>query len=288
MAKTSFKRPGAPPPAAAPTPAPAKVAPKLAPRMAPPKQAEAKVVEPEPPPSTGDTQPETQLATRENIQLDDILSAPVGSVLGQMDAGDLDIPRLKLMQPLSPGVIAGHFTAGDWVLATGSLEEGEGSILWQDGCAPIELTVLKFQKQFMEQKAFGGETMGRIFKTAEEAQAEGLVPFGGDDAGYVAIGLAAVLIKDPGVDEPAFLHEYGDDKYAVAWWQLTGMAYKIIGHKIWNQSRGGRLKAGSHHGSFIVEARLEKGVKAPYWAPVIKDGELHDTEFIAFAEVCGG
>ncbi len=212
------------------------------------------------------------------VGVENLMNAPLGSVVGELDASDFEIPRLKLMQPMSPLVVEGEFSSGDWVL-------NNESILWQQECAPIELTIMKLEKKYMEQLAFENEEMPRIFNTAQEAKDAGLVPFGGDGLGYVAIGSALVLIKQPeGVECSAFTHEYGDTLYARALWMLTGMAYKIVGRKIMTQSQIGRLRGGTHTGGFQLEAKLEKGGVAPYWAPILRDGEMHDQNFIEFEE----
>jgi hypothetical protein len=222
----------------------------------------------------------SELSTQ--VEVGSLMTAPVGSLIGQLDAGDYGVARLKLMQTNTPLVIEsrGDYLPGDWVL-NGS------DILWREGCEAINLTILKFQKKFVQQTKFGDD-LGQIFDTAEEARAAGLIPFGGDGVGFVAFGVAVILIKQgDGIESSAFTEEFEDGLYAMSLWQLTGMSYKTVMQKLSVQSRNGRLKSGLHVASFNLEARLEKGKVSSYWTPVFTDGPENGPEFIKFAEFCG-
>lgn len=292
MAKSSFSRPSGPPqrtaapaqqvkrlPAPAAKAAPAKAAgpvkksappptkPAPAPPAPEPEVIETEVVQEEAPATNGE-------AAVSVFTVGDLMTAPIGTVVGQIDSSDFPMPWIKLMQPMTPEVVKGEFSAGDWVL-------NKEAILWQDGCAEVELTVLNIQKKFVQKTTFG-EELGKIYDTAEAARADGLVLFGPDGTGYVPFAIALVAIKRPeGVECSVFTREYGDDVYAMAFWQITGAAYRKVASKIYTEGNpGNRLEGGLHTGSFLLSAYLEPGTVAPYWAPIFVDGNMHEPEFV--------
>lgn len=239
-------------------------------------------------PDNADTIPANRrVAKRDDDQRDPnefaligMMQAPVGQPAGQYDARDIDWPRLQLAQRVGPLVeeIDPPFTPGDWVL-------NQEAILWQDGCAPFELTVLRWGKLFQQQTAYG-EDMGTVYDTHEAAEAAGLIYFGGDEVGFTPIQNAIVLIKQPeGVECSAFNKEHGDELFAVAMWIIRGVAYSRAVKKVNAQYRT-RLNGGLHTGSFLVEAREEKGKVNNYFVPLLREGTMHDAAFIEFAESC--
>lgn len=210
-----------------------------------------------------------------------VMSAPVGSGIGDLDAGDFEFCKFRVLQSNSPLVVEHGYSAGQLVVDSGD----EAVILYEQDCNPVELTVLSLEKKFMEQLPFGNDEMPRIFGSAQEAKEAGLTPFGGDHEGYVPIAVGLVLIELPeGVEGGnAFSYEHGGRLFALALWQITGMAYKLAGRKLWTHLRG-RLKGHFHTGGWTLETRLEKGKKNSYWVPVLKEAGLHDAEFVQFCE----
>lgn len=329
MAKTSFKKPGPPasapgttattkavtPPKKAPAAAPAPktaAAPPKKPVAAPPpgvrtnaapvkKAAPAPAPAPEPEVVEEEVQQEEpqsevtgeELALREpedgTVALPSMMSAPLGQPVGQFDPSDFDTPFLKLMQSTSPLVEnnPGVYNVGDWVVQQGD----GGTIIWQDGWEPLEVTILRYGKAFMEQLEYGGEDRPRTFPTAEAAQAAGLIPFGGNGVGYVSYADTMVLIKAPPyeLDLPDFTEEFGDERYALCMWRITGTAYKFAAKKIMGLLRTD-LKGGLHLGAISLEARLEKGKIRSYWVPQLRKGEIkmHSQEFLDFAAELAG
>lgn len=209
------------------------------------------------------------------------LPPKIGSISGDTDPSDYDMPQLKIAQGSDSKLI------NDFGFADGDLVLNNEVVLYQEGCEPVELTVLLLEKKFQEQKEYGGDDFPRIFNTAAEAQAEGLVPFGGDDQGYVPIYDLMVLIKQPeGVEGAIFTEEFEGTNYALALYRVGGTAVKAVARKIFNQSRT-RLRNGTHTASFKLSLAKAKWRVGSGWAPVLKDGEVNSPEFIEFCERVG-
>jgi hypothetical protein len=261
------------------------------PAATPPPKAEP---EPEPEPEPDET-PEPPAAPDEpkepdhQLAIPTMMSAPVGSSVGQFDPQDYDTPFLKLLQSTSPIVEnnPGVFSPGDWIVQQGD----GGTIIWQEGWEPLELTILRYGKAFMQQLEYGADEMPKLYATKEAAEADGLIPFGGNDVGYVSYADVMVLIKAPPyeLELPDFTEEFGDDRYALAMWRITGMAYKFAAKKIKGLERT-TLRNGLHRGAIKVEARLEKGKIRSYWVPQLRVGdiEMHSEEFVDFAVQLAG
>lgn len=212
-----------------------------------------------------------------------MFDAPVGKGVGQVDASDLEMPLLKIAQGSdSPLINDLGFTDGDLVL-------NNEAILFQEGCEPVELTVLRYQKKFQQQLEYdpSSNVFPKVYDTKEAAMEDGLVPFGGDDVGFVPIMDLIVLIKQPeGVDCSTFLHEFDGVLYSEAMWQIRGSAYKAVARKVLTQERM-RLRGGLHHGTFKLELTKVKWKIGSGWAPSLKNGEMNSEEFITFAEAVG-
>lgn len=208
-----------------------------------------------------------------------LFAVPAGSIQGQLDTSDYEIPQLKLCQYVGPLIEEYGFTPGDWVA-------NNETILWQEGCAPVEVTILNVVKQFVEKTEYGSDVMGRIFNSTDEAEAAGLVTTwgpNGEKPDTEPTAACLCLVKLPeGVDGPAFDLEYGDDRYALLMWRIGGVAYGRTFKKITGAART-RLRNGLHTGSFFVSAKKEKGSVNTYWLPVLEPGNQHDEDFINFA-----
>lgn len=228
----------------------------------------------------GHEETETQLALVEDGPPSNMFDAPIGKGVGQFDASDIEMPLLKIAQGSdSPLINDSGFSDGDLVL------NGE-VILFQEGCDPIEFTVLRYQKRFQQQLEYGkSDDFPLLFDTKEQAAEAGLVPFGGHEVGFVPIMDINVLIKLPdGGEQPTCaVEEFDGALYAQAMWQIRGTAYKSVARKVYTQERT-RLKDGIHHGGFSITLKKTKGKIGTYWLPILKNGETHSDEFIAFAE----
>jgi hypothetical protein len=205
----------------------------------------------------------------------------LGMPIGEFTAADQDIPRFQLMQGDSGPLFEAGFTDGQWVIAC-------DTAVWDEDWDPVELTILRYEKAYMQQLDYGSDEMPKLYKTAAQAEADGLIPFGGHEVGYVSYAEAVVLVKQQyelqniqGEPSQQFTEEFGDDRYAIALWRITGTAYKHAAKKIMGLLRT-TLKDGLHTGTIKVEARKEKGKLKTYWVPQVRAGELHDEETLAW------
>lgn len=291
MAKTSFARPAGK--VAVEPPAPAK-------KPGPPKKAATeettKPADPEPEPTPKKPgppkKPEPVVADVEVVGPDEALTKddvdlaptvvkglmqqPLGALSGELGSSDYAFPKLKLSQSVGPLAEAG--------VAPGSLVLGE-TIIWEDGCEEPEITILRAQKQLVEDLPYGSEEFPKIFMTAADAEAEGLTTEwgpGGEKPQVLPQLLMSVLIKQiEGVDPAEFTIEYNDSLYCLSTWRAGGVCYKDVMQTLTKAQRG-RLENGLHTGSFKISAKKIKGKLNTFFVPVLEPGAEHDQEFIDF------
>lgn len=288
MAKTSFVKVmgGGPPvlpntPVTPPIPAPRPVESSPNKPLTPPQRPkseggqEALSVESSPNESEQDQSPEVQQSTIR------ALAVQTGQAVGEFDASDFDIPDLKLAQYVGPLSQDLGFTPGELVLK-------KELVLWSPESAnPLEITVLKLKKQFIENLEYASDVPSRIFDTLIEVrEAGGYIEWiNNEEPTFVPMATCLILIKKPKdvVDDGgAFNLEFGDDIYTQAMWRLQGNGYKNAATKIITESRL-RLKDGLHLAPFLLEPALKKGKRNSYWVPKLKNGQAHTPEFVQFA-----
>lgn len=207
-----------------------------------------------------------------------IFGGQVGSFTGEISMSDFAVPKLKLAQNVGPLTEELGFTAGDIVFA-------DETILWQPECAPIELTVIRAHKNFVEKTEYGSGEMGRIFESLEEAKEAGLTVVWGpnneppDTMPQVTM---LVVIKLPdGVESELFNLEHEGQRYALGLWRISGTSYGSVVQKISGAGRT-RLVNGLHTGSFMMEAKKVKGRVNTYWQPTLNPGNMHDDALVQF------
>lgn len=208
-----------------------------------------------------------------------LLAVPLGQGSGEMGSSDFSFPHLKLCQYVGPLVEAGY-TPGDYVF-------DDRDILWQPGCEPLEITILRYTKQFVEDLPYGSTEFPRIFNTSGEAEAVGLYTDYGpanEPPSARAQILCMILLRCPeGVSDEVALNfpvEFGDSLYALGMWRLAGASYKLI--KTITGAQRTRLTGGLHTGSFRLSGQQIKGQRNTYWGPVLQPGETHPPELIEF------
>ena len=156
-------------------------------------------------------------------------SIEIGQITGEIDAGDLKIPYLKIAQ--RTGELAENgFTPGSLVL--------NSEYLVADEMAPVVITILSLAKCWRERLPYDPNgPMPRTFKTTQEAKDAGLsFLWSGPDSARVPPGVDEqatlnILIEKPeGLDCPAFSLCYEQDEapprfYAPAQWIVARTAY---------------------------------------------------------------
>lgn len=226
---------------------------------------------------------DTQLALAPNAQVG-LMNVPIGQSAGVMSQSDFDMPKLALVQGIGPLFEAG-FPSGTLVL-------NGMAVIWGEDCEPIDITVMRYVKQFVENLPYGSEEFPRIYATPEAAEADGLSSQWGPNNEKPDIMpqlLCMAMVKDPGnLDDESraeFNIEYGDDLYALVNWRISGAAYAPCVRAITNAQRT-RLRDGLHTGSFALTAKKITSTKGKatfsYYVPVLQPGVAHPQEFIDF------
>lgn len=98
-----------------------------------------------------------------NTQLASTEMPGLGTISGEIDADDIVIPRVNLVQNV--GELADLFPSG---AVTYNKE-----VQLSDGTTPIEVTVLRARKQFVEALDFDSGERPQVFDTLEEVKAVG-------------------------------------------------------------------------------------------------------------------
>ncbi len=204
-----------------------------------------------------------------------LMGLRLGASSGQMSASDFAFPKLKLTQGVGPLRDAG-FNPGEIVL-------NDAIVIGGEEYAEVEITILKYVKQFVENLAYGSDGFPRIWATIEEAEAEGMnTEWGpnGEKPDVLPQLVCMILVKQPeGIDPADFPIEHDTGLYAMAEWRISGTAYVLT--KTITGAQKTRLKDGLHTGSFMVGVRKVTG-KFTYFVPTLTPGNMHDDEFIQF------
>ena len=193
------------------------------------------------------------------------------SVSGEISRADLQVPTLKLAQPV--GELGELFPPGTFVL------NNEHAL--SDGKEEIKLVVGHWNKYYLENLEYGTDQMPRSAKTlAEVAELEGTTEWiDGVPPTWVPIGVATCIIE--GEDESHFPFEYNDKRYAMALWTMRNTAYKRAGRVIMTAAAY-NLKQGLEYGAWNLTSALTTLGKNKVYVPSIKTSGRNDEEFADF------
>lgn len=206
-------------------------------------------------------------------------AAPLmGSVVGDIDASDITIPRLNLVQGV--GNLAELFTPGQIVL-------NQETVL-SNGSTPVEITVLSARKQFIENLGFDEDARPKVFDTLDEVHAAGgTINWIGDTRPtYVPVLHANIIVKAPAGVEGAFPLSYDGEDYALAVWSLRGVAYGKAGKNILTAAKFG-LRDGLFNGKWMLTTKREKINRNSVFVPVLRNIGRHDADFVKFVTSIG-
>lgn len=196
---------------------------------------------------------------------------------GEISRNDIRLPRINLVQKV--GELSNIFTPGCFLF--------NKEVILSNGRAPIEVTVLRFRKQYQQDIPYGSEEMPQNYDTAEEVLAAGGSLRWGDPEYYKEIAHVQLAMQKP-FDCPVeleglFPHVFEDKNYGVAIWTLTGSAFTSAGKTLITAAYT-LLKAGLHTGKFAVTSEIKKNAKNSWYAPVMKFAGKHSPEAVAFFE----
>lgn len=222
--------------------------------------------------TVGDAVPATTSST-------EIVTAPVpmkiGGISGPTSRSDIVHPTINIVHAVGP--LSEEFTPGQIVL--------NREFVIAEAEKPVKLTVLHFNKFFLENVPYGGEAQAREFHgTAAEADLTkaGLHTNWVNNTKPPASAAADALVAvESDTENPLFPFSYNGKYYAIAKWRLTGGAYNRAGKLIVTAAEWS-LKDGLHNGSWALSTRREKIGVNWVWLPVLKAGPRNAVDLAEF------
>ncbi len=200
------------------------------------------------------------------------LNVAASGVIGDIDASDIEFPKLAIAQGVGP--LSEDFKKGAIVL--------ESQHELSDGTQPVEFTVLRIGKFFEENIPFGSGEIPRIVSPSEQKK------LGGTTAGYYEDGeyvqpdwkpLADALVCIKGEDADIFPYNFAKSNYAIAMWRIKRTAYEG-GAKPILTAAGTYYKSGLRNGSFILTTQKKMYGKNAVHGPKVVRGTKHDPKFV--------
>ena len=211
----------------------------------------------------------------------EIMTTTSSGVIGDLDASDIEFPKLAIAQGVGP--LSENFRKGAIVL------DGEFEI--SDGSKEVEFTVLRIGKFFEENIPFGEGEIPRIVTPAEQKEIGGTtVGHVGDDGNWVQPDWKpmadALLCIKAGEPEEAFPFDYEKDRYAFALWRIKRTAYNTGAKPIFSAA-GTYYRKGLKTGSLILTTEKNTFGSNVVHGPKVRKGKMHDPKFVEWlSEFC--
>lgn len=199
----------------------------------------------------------------------------IGTVQGERSRADIKMPELRIVHNV--GGLSENFEPGSLVL------NGE-KVLSQKGQTPVKLTVLNFKRYYSENLPYNPDgPKPRTFETEAEMKAAGLhTEWINDQKPPATVVGDALIAIESDVEDPHFPIEFGGKFYAIALWKLhSSSAFNRAGKTILTAAEWG-LKAGLHHGSWLLTTSREKLGKNFVQVPVLKSGPRNSKQLAEF------
>ena len=200
------------------------------------------------------------------------LAVSGAGVVGDIDASDIEFPKLAIAQGVGP--LSDNFKKGAIVL------DAEHEI--SDGTTPVEFTVLRIGKFFEENIPFGTGEIPRIVTPAEQKQIGGTTQGHRDGENYIQPDwkpLADALVCIKGDNEDVFPYNFGKDHYAIAMWRIRKTAYEG-GAKPILTAAGTYYRHGLRNGSFLLTTQKRMFSGNAVHGPKVVRGKKHDEKFV--------
>lgn len=216
--------------------------------------------------------PERQLATQDHW-------AGGGQVEGEVDAGDIRLPRINLTQ--KSGKLGEDFAPGSFVF--------NKEILISNGPEPFELVALRIRKQYQEALPYDPDgPTPKVFNTSEEVKKAGGHFNFEEKAGYykeIAHILCLVGCPEGVTDDQRdyFMFEHEGNQFALAMWTVTGSAYTSVAKALFTAAAG-HLRAGLQNGKWTITSEKRSNTKNTWFTPIIRAAGKTTPEFQKFAE----
>ena len=203
-----------------------------------------------------------------------------GQVEGEVDAGDIRLPRINLVQ--KSGELGDLFSPGSFVF--------NREIQLSDGKEPMELVALRIRKQYQEALEYDPDGPSpKVFNTsAEVREAGGHFNYDAKDEGgyYKEIAHILCLIEAPKnaseEQRDFFIYEHDGRNYALAMWTVTGGAYTAVAKTLFTAAAG-HLRAGLHLGKWTIVSTKKSNGSCSWYVPAIRAAGKTTPEFQEFA-----
>lgn len=202
----------------------------------------------------------------------------IGAVVGDINAGDIVIPRINIVQGVGP--LSELFSPGAIVL--------NKELQLSDGTTPIELTILAAHKQFVENLPYDSEERPAVYDTLEEVKAAGgTIEWNGDiKPSFTPVLHVNLVFKAPEGADGAFPLEHQGRPCGLAVWTLRGVAYTRAGKNILTAAKFS-LRDGLFNGKWTLTTKREKFGRNSVFVPVLRNVGRNTPEFIEFIRTIG-
>lgn len=202
----------------------------------------------------------------------------LGAVSGDIDSGDIVIPRLNIVQAV--GQLGELFSPGSIVF--------NKEVVLSTGSTPVDLTVLSARKQFVENLAYESDEKPAVFNTLEEVKAVGgtIEWLGNQKPSYLPILHVHVLLKAPKELDYALPLSFEGEAYGLAVWTLRGVSYTRAGKNILTAAKFS-LRDGLFNGKWELSTKREKFGKNSVFVPVLRNVGRNSSEFVRFIRSLG-
>lgn len=216
------------------------------------------------------------VASPDKVEHDDAgaLGFPHKPVEGEITGEDIVIPRFHQVQSVGP--LSEKFAPGSLIY--------NKEVVVSDGNTPVNLTVLRIRKRYIENVEYGGDAIARVFDTLEEVKAAGgwIDWRDNDRPPFSPMLQTLILIRSPFEDHPLFPYQLGDHAYGLALWTLRSTAFTRAGKAIITASQFA-LRDGLHKGGWQLTSKREKIGMNFVYVPVLRHDAKHPNEFAHFA-----
>jgi hypothetical protein len=188
------------------------------------------------------------------------------------DVQDIRIPYLSLVQ--KSGNLSNEFSPGSFVF--------NKELVVADGKEPIEITILRADKYFVEDIDYDPDIRPKRFNTREEFLAEG---YSLNYEAEMKVKEAAELVVLLPVDEQhaVFTTESGQG-YVRAAWICQSSAFGTVGRTVATAMMAGHLRDGVHKGKWALTSELRSSKAMSWFVPIIRSMGRHEAGFLEFVE----
>lgn len=230
--------------------------------------------------STTEEPAQEQLAVKTDTQIAAPI-APQDDMAGHIDIGDVRLPRINLIHKTSDSAMVEKFGIGSFVL--------NKEVKLSDGKTPLQITALRFAKDYVQKLPYGDPEQPAVFKTPEEVTQAGFsLNYKDYDSGQFCqprAHIQVVVAKPADADEALFPYEHNGMAYAMAMLTVSSSAYTSVGKEIVTLRNNNRvMRKGLRFGALALTSETRKNAKNDWRVPVIKYTGENPEDLVAFFE----